>query len=95
MSDTDPVSQEELLRALEQLSGRQIRTRADAEACARELRARLQSDPTARRWQQAKSIALVALAAFAFLQYYLIDVFLQIASLPQVTVFVQAAANVL
>lgn len=95
VNEADAVSREELLRTLEELSGRKIRTLADAEACAQELRARMENDPAPRRWQHAKTITLVALAAFAFLQYYLIDIFLQIASLPQVTVFVQTAAKVL
>lgn len=80
---------------LEELSGRKIRTPADAHACAEELRARMQDDSTPRRWQHAKTITLMALAAFAFLQYYLIDVFLQIASLPQVTVFARTALTAL
>jgi hypothetical protein len=95
LSEADAVSREALLRTLEELSGRRIRTLADAEACAEDLRVRMRDDPAPRRWQHAKTMTLVALAAFAFLQYYLIDVFLQIASLPQVTVFAQGAAKVL
>lgn len=71
-------SREELLSCLEQASGRRIRTREDIESV--------------RRWQKVKDVTLVALAAFAFVQYYAIDVMAQIMALRENTYFVPTDA---
>ena len=71
-------SREELLSCLEQASGRRIRTGEDIESV--------------RRWQKVKDVTLVALAAFAFVQYYTIDVMAQIMALRENTYFVPTDA---
>jgi hypothetical protein len=86
-------SREELLRCLEQVSGRRIRSRDDIKAYVDELAAREAAELSAvRRWQKVKAITLIALAAFAFVQYYFVDVLTQIMALRENTYFVPAAA---
>ena len=86
---TNPESREELIKYLEQMSGRSIRTREDIKAYLDEVAARKAADePSVRRWQQAKTITLIGLATFAFVQYYMVDVMVQILSLRETTVFV-------
>ena len=48
-----------------------------------------------RRWQRLKRIALLGLLALSALQYYALDVMLEIASLPRTTYFVPAPAPLL
>lgn len=84
-----PASREELIRYLEQVSGRRIRTRDDIKAYVEEMAARKATDqPGVRFWQRLKTITLIALAAFAFVQYYAIDVMNQILALRENTFFV-------
>ena len=71
-------SREELVIYLEQISGRRIRTREDIKSV--------------RRWQKVKDLTLVALAAFAFVQYYALDVMAQIMALRENTYFVPTDA---
>ncbi len=88
MSELERVSREELLRYLEQMSGRTIRTREDVETYVQQLKGSKAEEASARRWQTAKTAVLLFLACAAALQYYLLDIMLQIASLPHVTFFV-------
>ena len=86
-------SREELLRTLEQASGRRIRTREDIKTYVDELAARKAVDlPSVRRWQKVKTVTLIALAAFAFVQYYVMDVMTQIMALRENTYFVPVSA---
>ncbi|HEX7054663.1 MAG TPA: hypothetical protein VF211_12120 [Burkholderiales bacterium] len=88
-------SDEELLEYLEQLSGRSIRTRADLEAYLNELKARAAPPaPRARFWALAKHASLGVGLLIAVLQYYLIDVYLQIETLQRVQ-FLSPVAPVL
>jgi uncharacterized protein (DUF2236 family) len=81
-----PASREELIRYLEQVCGRRIRTRDDIKAYVEEMAARKATDqPSVRFWQKVKTITLIALAAFAFVQYYAIDVMNQILALRENT----------
>ena len=48
-----------------------------------------------RRWLKAKKIALVALLAFGVIQYYILDVLLEIVSMRTTTFFVPVSAPVL
>ena len=85
----NPESRQELVEYLEQVSGRRIRTREDIKAYLDEVAARKAADEASvRRWQQAKTITLIGLATFAFIQYYMMDVMVQILSLRETTVFV-------
>jgi hypothetical protein len=83
------ASREELLRHLEQASGRSLRTREDVKAYVDEVAARNAADqPSVRWWQKVKTVTLIALAAFAFVQYYAMDVMTQIMALRENTYFV-------
>ncbi|HEY5897148.1 MAG TPA: hypothetical protein VIV54_06270 [Burkholderiales bacterium] len=88
VSEIERASREDLLHYLEEISGRAIRTRADVEQYVEQLSAAKAQDKSARRWQTAKSAVLLALVTAAALQYYLLDIMLQIASLRQLTFFV-------
>jgi hypothetical protein len=70
---------------LEQLSGRQINSREDIRAYVEGI-AKDAKRKTERR-QHFKNIALGALFVIAALQYYYLDVQLQILSQPSLTVF--------
>ena len=48
-----------------------------------------------RRWLKAKKITLVALLAFGVIQYYILDVLLEIVSMRTTTFFVPVSAPVL
>jgi len=88
-----PASREELIRYLEQASGRSLRTREDVKAYVEEMAARKAADqPAVRWWHRVKTITLIALAAFAFVQYYAMDVMTQIMALRENTFFVPVSA---
>jgi len=87
-----PETREELVQHLEKLTGRTLRTREDIQAYVREVSARKATDqPSVRRWLNAKKITLIALLALSVLQYYILDVLLQIASIRTPTYFVPAS----
>jgi len=89
MSEAPPETREELVQHLEKLTGRTLRTREDIQAYVREVSARKSTDAVSvRRWLQLKKIALVALLAFGVIQYYILDVMLEIVSMPSTTFFV-------
>jgi len=48
--------------------------------------------PSVGRWQKVKAVVLIALAAFAFVQYYVIDVMAQIMALRENVYFLPVAA---
>jgi hypothetical protein len=88
-----PESREELIEHLERLTGRTLRTREDIQAYVREVSARRpQDEPSVRRWLNAKRITLAVLLAFGVIQYYILDVLLEIASMQTTTYFVPARA---
>jgi hypothetical protein len=89
VSEPGPETREELVQHLEQLTGRTLRTRADIRAYVSEAAARKASEqPSVRRWLRVKKATLIALLAFGVIQYYVLDVMLQIAALPNNTYFV-------
>lgn len=91
-----PETREELVQHLEQLTGRTLRTRADIQTYVREVAARKASDePSVRRWLKVKKVTLIALLAFSVMQYYMLDVLLEIASMRSTTFFVPASAPVM
>jgi len=91
-----PETREELVQHLEKLTGRTLRTREDIQAYVREVSARKATDqPSVRRWLNAKRITLVALLAFGVVQYYILDVLLEIASMRTTTFFVPASTRML
>lgn len=89
-------SREELIRGLEKLSGRAIRTREDVRAVLKEISARKAGDdPSVQRWKAAKRVTLLVVLSAAFLQYYFMDVALQIMSLRDLVLFPPVSATVL
>ena len=87
MAEPVPASREELLRHLDQLAGRSIRTRAELEAYLDELKARGEPAPVKpldRRWAIAKQAVLGFGLLIAVLQYYLIDIYVEILSMQRV-----------
>jgi len=96
MSDAKPQTREDLLQQLEKLTGRSFRTREDIQAYVREVSARKVSDaPAVRRWLQIKRVTLFALLAFSIMQYYILDVMLEIVAMPATTYFVPVRAPLL
>jgi hypothetical protein len=82
-SSSRAESTAELLAHLERLSGKPLRTRADIDAFVRGLTGRQQP----RRGAALKNALLGALLVISILQYYFIEVQLQILSQPALTVF--------
>ena len=85
-------SRTELIRALEELSGRSIRSRADAHNYVRQIRAATLASPSRTGWTFARRTVLATGLLLSFLQYYLIDVYVQIISMPSIT-FLAAPSN--
>lgn len=78
------ASSEELIRYLEELTGRRIRSREDLHGCFGEMQV---SGRIHKRQTLKEALLLLCLAA-AYIQYYFWDVNLQIARLPATVVFV-------
>ena len=96
VANPPPETREELVQHLEKLTGRTLKTREDIAAYVREVSARRASDePSVKRWLKAKNATLIALLAFGFIQYYVLDVMLEIVSMRSTTFFVPARAPVL
>jgi hypothetical protein len=96
VAHSNPETREELLQHLEKLSGRTLRTREDIQAYVREVSERKATDqPAVRGWVRAKKITLIALLAFGVVQYYILDVMLEIVSMRTTTYFVPASAPLL
>jgi hypothetical protein len=94
MSEGPPETREALVQHLEKVTGRALKTRADAQAYVRELAGRKAADqPSVRRWLNAKRITLGALLAFGIIQYYVLDVLVEIAALPTTIYFVPASTR--
>ena len=93
MGDTRE-SPEELLRQLEETTGRTFRSKEDVRRFAEEFLKDRQSrlDRISNRWRMVKHVALFASLVLAFLQYYLVDALYQIVSLHETTVFVPVKA---
>jgi hypothetical protein len=96
MTEALPDNRDELVQHLEKLTGRTFRTREDIHAYVREVSARKAEDePSVRRWLKLKKVTLVALLAFGVMQYYMLDVMLEIVSMRSITFFVPARTPVL
>jgi hypothetical protein len=94
VSDPSPETREELVQHLEMLTGRTLRTRADIQSYVREVAARKAADePAVRRWLQLKKVTLIVLLGFGVMQYYILDVMLEIVSMRSTTFFVPASAS--
>jgi hypothetical protein len=84
--ETQPETREELVQHLERLTGRTFRTREDIQAYVREVSTR--DDPSLKRWIKVKHIALAGLLAYGVIQYYVLDVMLEIVSIQSPTFFI-------
>ena len=89
MGEKEPETREELIQHLEKLTGRTLKTRDDVQAYFRES---AQRKPSMARWLKAKKLTLFVLLAFSVIQYYILDVMLEIASMRTTTYFVPASA---
>lgn len=91
--EKETQTREELVQHLEKLTGRTFKTRDDIQAYVREVSKReARDDPAIRRWIRTKHVTLAALLAFGLIQYYILDVMLQIVSLQSPTFFVPVRA---
>jgi hypothetical protein len=80
-------SSDALLRHLEQASGRKLRTRADIRLFLDEIAAgKLTGAPSAGHWRTAKQGMWLFMLVMAFLQYYLLDILIEINSISTITV---------
>lgn len=78
-------SSEALIQYLEQASGRKLRTREDIRQLLDEISERdPYADPVRRLWRSLKQGLWLALLVVAYLQYYFIDVLIQIEKIPEV-----------
>ena len=95
-AEKEPETREELVQHLEKLTGRSLRTREDIQAYVREVAARNAADqPSVRRWLKAKKATLLVLLALSVMQYYVLDVMLEIVSLPSTTFFVPVRSTLM
>ena len=96
MREKEPETREELLQHLEKLTGRTLKTREDVQAYFLEAAERKAAEqPSVRRWLKVKKVTLFALLAFSAIQYYVLDVMLEIASMRSTTFFVPASTRFL
>lgn len=95
MCDAQPETHDELVQHLESLTGRTLKTRQDIRSYVREVSARKAADdPSVRRWLKVKKITLTALLGFSVMQYYILDVLLEVVSMRTTTYFVPATTPV-
>ncbi len=84
------------MQYLEKLTGRSLKTRQDIREYVKEVSARKGRDqPSVRRWLKAKQATLMALLAFGVIQYYMLDVLLEIVSMRSSTFFVPASVRLM
>jgi hypothetical protein len=92
VDEKEPETREELIQQLEKLTGRTLKTREDVQAYFRETAER---KPSTTGWLKAKKLMLFALLAFSAIQYYVLDVMLEIASMRSTTFFVPVSTRLL
>jgi hypothetical protein len=90
MGDPTPQTRAEILKALEERTGRSLRTRDDVRHYVQQLSAENGSRHArlVGAWRSVKHTTLIALLVLALAQYYAIDVLSEIASLSSLIVFV-------
>lgn len=89
MPDPNAEAPDVLLKHLETLSGKSLRTREDVDRFVNELSLRKpEESPAARYWQLAKQATWLLLLLATFLEYYFVDIMLQIDSIPEIRVSV-------
>jgi hypothetical protein len=89
MGERDAETSAELVQHLEDASGRKLRTREDVRRLLEEMSARTPAEnPATRLWGTAKQGICLLLLVGAFLQYYFLDILVEINSLPEIRVSV-------
>jgi hypothetical protein len=92
IDENELVGREELLRLLEEASGRPLRSRAAVREYLDEVAQRhARKSKAAGRWRTAKAVTLATLGVLALLQYYFLDIMVQMVTMPQLTIFVRVA----
>ena len=93
-NDFATESCEDLVSYLEELSGREFKTREDIRSYVDGLKAHVrEAGRIDRRRQTVKDTALLLALLAAFTQYHFLDINLQIARLPSTVVFVPVVAK--
>ena len=93
-SDGATVSNEDLVRYLEELAGREFKSREDVRLYVDELtRKDREANQVHRRRRVLKDTVLLLGLLMAFIQYHFLDINLQIARLPSTLVFVPVEAG--
>jgi hypothetical protein len=96
VDEKEPETREELIQHLEKLAGRRLKTREDVQAYFRETAERKPGQqPSVQRWVKAKRVTLFVLLVFSVIQYYVLDVMLEIASMRTTTFFVPASTGLI
>lgn len=86
-------SSEALIQYLEQATGKKLRTREDVRRFLDEIAARKPDEsPAERFWRTAKEGTWLLLLVAAFLQYYFMDILIQVNSMPEIRVNLPATA---
>ena len=94
MAGNKSESSEDLLRFLEQASGRSIRTREDIRRLITEMSSgEWREPPSTRHWRTAKQGMWLLLLAAAYLQYYFIEVIAEMEATPLVQATVRVPAK--
>lgn len=89
-----PEAADDLVKYLEELAGRELRSREDIRRYVAEISAAdRHANPVYKRRRFMKETALLFALAAAFIHYYFWDVNLQIARLPSMLIFVPLEAR--
>ena len=89
MGERAAESDSDLIRFLEKTAGRELRTRDDIRRFLEEISGkRPESSPATRLWHTAKQGMWLLLLVAAYLQYYFLDILVQIESIPNIRVSV-------
>ena len=86
-------SSDELLTYLEECAGGRLRSRAAIKQYVAELRSQSQVATARKRHQLLRETALLAMLTLAVLQYYYMDVFLQIEHISHLAVYLPSPAS--
>ena len=89
MGERDTESRADLIQYLEHASGRELQTREDVRRFLEDISAKTSVDSRATRlWRTAKQGMWLLMLVGAFLQYYFLDILVEINSLPEIRVSV-------
>ena len=87
MGEREPESSESLIQYLEQASGRRLRTREEIRQFLLETSAKKpEAEKTTALWHTLKQGMWLALLVAAYLQFYLLDIMVEINSISEIRV---------